>query len=72
MWTSINVAVDSYMLQWDECVLRRHLTAGRGMMIAGRCIQFRKLRCTEVYMVLLEFNGWGLDTRITLTVSFTL
>ena len=68
--TSVNVGVESYMLQWCECIVRRHLTAGRGRIIA--CMRFRKLRCTKVYMVMLGFSGWGLQVRLTLTVNCTL
>jgi len=52
MLTSINIVVASYMLQWYEWIVRCHLTAGRGIMIAY--IQFRKLRRTEVWMVCLD------------------
>ena len=31
-----------------------------------------ELRCTEVEMVILGFNGWGLQTCLTLTVNCTL
>jgi len=72
MLTSINVRVESYMLQSYECIVRRHLRAGRGMMIACICTKFRKWRCTEVQMDMLEFSGWGLQAQITLTVNCTL
>jgi len=39
----MNVEVESYMLRQYECIVRCHLTAGRGMMIA-----FMKLQGIEV------------------------
>ena len=46
MVTLIDVGVERYRLQWYKCRVRRHLTMGRGMIIA--CMQFQKLRCTKV------------------------
>jgi hypothetical protein len=65
MVTSNNDGAESYMLQCYECGVRHRHTAGRGMMIA--CIQLRKLGYTEVSMVMLGFNDWGLQAHVTLT-----
>jgi hypothetical protein len=50
--------------------VRCHLVAGREMTIAS--IQFQKLRCTEVVMVIPGLNGYTLQARLTHTVNCTL
>jgi len=52
-------------------VVSHHLTAGRRMMIACIWEQLRKLRCTKVWIVMLVFNGGGLQARFTLRVNCT-